>query len=169
MKHFSILKKDGQLRLSLSKAWFYYASAVSALPILISLVVILGFIYLYSPLNRVQWIAMVGCAVVAVLLVGLGIVMLILGARKVYTFDRITDRVLRKESLICRAGEIDHVQIDQRTNRSDGQVCFDLSFALKDGRRYQLYGQNSPGNELLELADTVATYLGVRVAKPEGK
>lgn len=158
-KHFSILREEGQVTVSLSKAWFFYAFLVLALTVLISLLVF-GYIYFYFPPIETRQAALVVCAAVGVLLLGMMIAAMIMGALKVYTFDRTTDRVLRRGRFLCHTADIDHIQIDRYAKGSDSQAGYNLSIFFRGGKK-------SPAEELCELGDTIADYLGVRLVKPE--
>jgi hypothetical protein len=171
IKHFAIARENQQLKVSLSRSGILYYSSWAALVTLWWLSMLITFIILhYSPHPEVKRIiarVVTGCGVSGFFITGTLVALVVFGARNVYTFDRPADRVLKRKKLLCRIGQIAHIQIDRDGQRAN--VRHDLSMVLRDGKRRYLYGAGVSADELVEVASTISDYLGVPLKKPESQ
>ncbi len=165
LRHYSVSKQDGKLRISLSRVWFYRCLLLLIVVSVLSLAVFV-YLYLNFPPVEKRWLALVVCAVVGASMIGMMLLIMAMGLRAVYIFDLQTGRVLRRKSVLCRTSEINRLEIIKNDLRSGRDERYTLQLIFLERKRLTLFHRSAPADELFEIAETLGEYVGARVAKP---
>jgi hypothetical protein len=78
-----------------------------------------------------------------------------------HTFDRETDRFLRRQKLVSRISEIRYLRLHQE--QIEGKPMCSLSVVFVARQPYVLGRRPLPGDELQAVANRVASYLRLKV------
>jgi len=78
-----------------------------------------------------------------------------------HTFDRNTDKFLRRQKLVSRITDIHHLRIYKE--KIEGKTMCFLAVVFNTRKPYLLGHQPLPGEELTDVARRIASYLNLEV------
>jgi hypothetical protein len=155
--YYTISEQRG-LRLEPSAETVRYYMLLALGFVIFNLTVIWISMVVWPPVTTAQYAAWMLIGLVS-LISALSFFMLLFTST--HTFDRETDRFLRRQKLVSRISEIHHLRLYQAQIDGKPMCCLSVIFATR--QPYVLGRQRLPGEELKAVANRVASYLRLTV------